>query len=205
VTVKGLPFLIGLIVLLYLARKRENDDLAAILANEKGQAGLLDIEMDDLRSWRARRQTSKRVAKAAGPAAGHLFNQLQKEQLKLALVASSVDSDEDASLLAQRARCQNLRFQLWQMPGATAALGLTPEAIDAAHLAAPPPWAPTATIVQGGAWAMATPDWNDQRRIALPPGTSLQIVREENSWLLVRAANGWLGWTDARYLAGARA
>jgi hypothetical protein len=201
VSVKGLPFLIGLIVLLYLARKRENDDLAAILANEKGQAGLLDIEMDDLRSWRVRRQTSKRVAKAAGPAAARLFNQLQKEQLKLALVASSVDSDQDASLLAQRARCQDLRFQLWQIPGVTAALGLTPEAVDAAHLAAPPPWAPSGTVVQSGAWALATPDWNDQRRIALPPGTSLQVVREENSWLLVRAANGWLGWTDARYLA----
>ena len=89
---KGLPFLIGL-VLLYLARKRENDDLAAILANEKGQAGLLDIEMDDLRTWRVRRQTSKRVAKAAGPTAARLFNQWQKEQLKLALVASSVDSE----------------------------------------------------------------------------------------------------------------
>ena len=205
VTVKGLPFLIGLIVLLYLARKRENDDLAAILANEKGQAGLLDIEMDDLRSWRVRRQTSKRLARAAGPGAARLFNQLQKEQLKLALVASSVDSDQDASLLEQRARCQDLRFRLWQIPGVTGVLGLTPDAVDAAHLAAPPPWAPNGTVASGGAWALATPDWNDQRRMALPPGTSLQVVREENSWLLVRAANGWLGWTDARYLARARA
>ena len=51
---------------------------------------------------------------------------------------------------------------------------------------------------------MATPDWNDRRRIALPPGTSLQVLREENSWLLVRAVNGWVGWTDLRYVVHAQ-
>jgi RsiW-degrading membrane proteinase PrsW (M82 family) len=204
VLVKGLPFLIGLVLLIYLARKRENDDLAAVLANETGQAGLLDIEMQDLRSWRMRRQTSKRVGQAAGPAARRLFDQLQKEQLRLALVASSVDSEEDASLLAQRARCQSLRLQLWQIPGATSALELTPEAVDAARLAAPPPFAPSSSVAPGGAWAFATPDWNDQRRLALAPGTPLQVIEERNTWLLVRAVNGWLGWTDRRYLAPAQ-
>jgi RsiW-degrading membrane proteinase PrsW (M82 family) len=201
VAVKGMPFLIGLVILLYLARKRENDDLASVLAGETGRAGLLDIEMEDLRSWRVRRRTRQKVRQAAGPAAGKLFDQLQREQLRLALVASSVDSVDDASLLAQRGRCQALRLQLWQMPGAIGALGLTPEAVDAARLAAPPPWAPTSSVAQGGAWALATPDWNDRRRIALPPGTPLQVIEERSSWLLVRASNGWLGWTDSHYLA----
>jgi len=200
-TVKGMPFLIGLVILLYLARKRENDDLAAVLAGETGQAGLLDVEMDDLRSWRIRRETSKKVRSTAGPAAAKLFDQLQKEQLRLALVASSVDSVDDASLREQRARCQALRLQLWQIPGTTEALGLTPDAVDAARRAAPPPWAPSSAVGQGGAWAFATPDWNDKRRIALQPATPIQVIEERASWVLVRAVNGWLGWTDSRYLA----
>jgi RsiW-degrading membrane proteinase PrsW (M82 family) len=198
---KGLPFLIGLIVLLYLARKRENDDLAAVLARETGQTGMLESEMADLRSWRIRRQAAQRVRQAAGPAAARLFSQLQREQLRLALVTSAVDSPDDASLLEQRARCQLLRLQLWQIPGVISALGLTPDAVDAARAAAPPPWAPSAAVGQAGAWAMATPDWNDRRRLALRPGTPLQVLQDRNSWLLVRAVNGWLGWTDSRYLA----
>jgi len=54
---------------------------------------------------------------------------------------------------------------------------------------------------QGGAWAFATPDWNDKRRIALQPATPIQVIEERASWVLVRAVNGWLGWTDSRYLA----
>jgi hypothetical protein len=61
-TVKGMPFLIGLVILVYLARKRENDDLAAVLAGETGQAGLPRVEMDDLRSWRIRRETRQEGA-----------------------------------------------------------------------------------------------------------------------------------------------
>ena len=199
-TVKGLPFLIGLVLLLYLARKRENDDLAAVLASETGQAGLLPSEMDDLRSWRVRRQVERRLRQAAGPQAARLFSQLQREQLKLALVTSSVDSVDDVSLLEQRSRCQALRLQLWQIPGVTGALGLTPDAVDAARLAAPPPWAPSAAVGPGGAWALATPDWNDRRRMALAPGMPLQVLQERSAWLLVRAGNGWLGWTDGHYL-----
>jgi hypothetical protein len=81
---------------------------------------------------------------------------------------------------------------------------LTPEAVDAARLAAPPPFAPSSSVAPGGAWAFATPDWNDQRRLALAPGTPLQVIEERNTWLLVRAVNGWLGWTDPRYLAPAQ-
>jgi RsiW-degrading membrane proteinase PrsW (M82 family) len=197
---KGMPFLIGLVVLLWLARRRENEDLALVLSDESGKAGLLPSELEELRGWFRRRATARRMRHAAGPVAARLLSQLQREQLRLALVATSVDSPDDAALLEERARCQALRMQLWQIPGATAALGLDQATVEAARAAAATATEPNATVGAAGAWAFATPDWNDRRRVALPPGTKLQIIEQRESWTLVRAVNGWLGWTDARYL-----
>ena len=199
--IKGLPFLIGLIVLLYLARRRENDALAEVLAGEVGQGGLLPEELDALRGWRARRSAAARVRQAAGPAAEQLFKQLQREQIRLALISSAVESVDDAALLMQRARGQAMRAQLWQMPGVAGALGLAPDSAAAALAAGPPHWSANATIAPAGAWAFATPDWNDRRRLALPPSVPMQVMQQRDSWVLVRAASGWLGWTDVRYLA----
>jgi RsiW-degrading membrane proteinase PrsW (M82 family) len=202
---KGLPFLIGLIVLLWLARKRENDALSEVLAGEIGRPGLLAGEMEVLRNARARRAAARRVRQSAGPEAARLLKQLQREQVKLALVGTAVDSADDAGLLQQRAVCQGLRQRLWQMPGVTAALGLTPDVVDAAAAVAPAPWARNAIVGATGGWALATPDWNDGRRIGLPPRLELQVIQERGPWVLVRSRDGWLGWSDGRYLDAAPA
>jgi len=199
-TFKGLPFFIGLVILVYLARRRENDALAEVLAGEIGQPGLLPAEMDALHDMRSRRVAAKRVRKAAGPEAQRLFKQLQREQIKLALVGTAVDSTDDAGLLHQRAVCQALRLRLWQMPGVTQALGVSPDAVAAAFAAAPPPWARSASVVTTGGWALATPDWNDPRRIGLPPHLELQVMQERLPWVLVRTRAGWLGWIWTGYL-----
>lgn len=199
-TFKGLPFLIGLLVLLWLARKRENKALAEVLASEIGQPGLLAGEVEVLDDWRTRWATALRLRRAAGPQAQRLFRQLQREQVKLALVGTAVNSTDDCGLLQQRAACQALRLRLWQMPGVTDALGLTQDAVAAVLAGAPPAWARNAQVITTGGWALATPDWNDPRRIGLPPRLELQVTQDRGPWVLVRSRDGWLGWTDSRYL-----
>lgn len=197
---KGLPFLVGLIVLLYLARRRENADLSAVLASEVGHAGLLAPEMATLRTRGTRRAAAKQVGAAAGPDAQRVFKQLQKEQIRLALVSSSVDSPDDARLLQQRSVCQALRTQLWQFPGAAAAVGVTEAEFNAAPRPAPP-FAPDRMVGPSGGWAWTTPDAADPHRLGLAPGLPLQLLEDRGGWLLVRARDGWLGWTGAPYLA----
>ncbi len=197
---KGLPFLIGLIVLLYLARRRENAALGEILASEVGQPGLVAPELDALRDRRQRRAAGRRIKSAGGPEAERLFKQLQREQVKLALVASSVDSPDDVQLVQQRAACESLRFRLWQMPGVAAALGVAPEAA-AATLQRVTSFVPDKLVGPAGAWAWARPDQTERRRVGLAPGLPLDVVEARlDGWLLVRSQSGWYGWTGAPYL-----
>jgi RsiW-degrading membrane proteinase PrsW (M82 family) len=201
--VKGLPFFIGLIVLLYLARRRENQDLAEILAGEVGKPGLLPREMEALRDRRARRAATKRVRQEAGPEAERIFKQLQREQIKLALTVSAVDSVDDVRLLHQRAVIVGLRGQLWAIPGAAAALQFTPDEIAANQAATSAAgFAPSRTVGISGGWAWPTPNQTTTPGLPLAPGLQLQVVEDRGGWLLVRAANGWLGWTGAPYLTG---
>ena len=197
---KGLPFLIGLIVLLYLARRREHAALGEILASEVGQPGLAAPEMDALRDRGSRRAAAKRIRIAAGPDAERTFKQLQREQVKLALVASSVDSPDDAQLVQQRAVCESLRFRLWQTPGVAAALGVAPEAAAAA-LQRVSSFTPDTLVGPQGAWGWARPDQSERRRVGLAPGLPLDVVEARlDGWVLVRSQNGWYGWTGAPYL-----
>lgn len=202
---KGLPFLIGLAILLYLARRRENAALTEILAGEVGQPGLVAPELDALRDRRSRRAAAKRIRAAAGPDAERFFKQLQREQVKLALVASSVDSPDDAQLIQQRVVCESLRFRLWQAPGVAASLGVAPEAA-AATLRRVSAFTPDKVVGPTGAWAWARPDQTERRRVGLAPGLQLDIVEaRSDGWLLVRSQSGWYGWTGAPYLREAAA
>ena len=200
--VKGLPFLIGLALLLYLARRRENQDLELILTDEVGRPGLLPAEMAALTNRRSRRAAAKRVKQAAGGAAEQVLKQLQREQIRLALLASAADSPDDVQLLQQRIVVAGLRGKLWQFPGAAAAMG-----VDEATAAAPPvpaqwaaPFLADRTVASAGGWAWATPDQNDKRRIPLAPSLPLQIMDNRGGWILVRAQSGWAGWTGTPYL-----
>ncbi|MEP7378514.1 MAG: PrsW family intramembrane metalloprotease [Chloroflexota bacterium] len=199
---KGLPFLIGLIILLYLARRREHSALSEILAGEVGQPGLVAPEMEALLDRGSRRAASQRIRVAGGREAERLLKQLQREQLKLALVASSVDSTDDAQLVQQRAVNESLRFRLWQMPGVAAALGVAPEAAEAT-LRAVSAFTPDRLVGAQGAWAWARPDQSERRRVGLAPGLPLDVVEERpEGWVLVRSQSGWYGWTGAPYLTG---
>jgi protease PrsW len=201
VTIKGLPFLIALFVLLRLARLREHDALVEALRGEVGREGLLSDELEQLRTPGRRREAVRRVAGAAGAEAARLLKRLHHAQIALAVMAARIDSPAHADLVRQRALIHALRGRLWLIPGVVEALGYPRPVIEAAlGTAAPALWVPDVRVAPAGGWAWATPNYEDPRRGALVPGMPLQVVEQTGNWLLVRADNGWVGWTDARYL-----
>ncbi len=198
---KGLPFLLALALLLRLARRREHDALRVALETEVGRPGLLAEELEWLRDPGRRRSAARRVSRAAGPAAAELTKELQRAQITLALMSSRADSADHADLVRQRLLCHSLRRTLWRLPGVAAALGVPTERVTEVLSAGPPAPGPANAVVGPfGGWSWATASAADPQRTALPPGMPLQVVEQRDSWLLVRAGTGWLGWTDASYL-----
>ncbi len=90
--IKGLPFLLVLVLVLRLARRREHRWLAAALEQEVGRPGLLAEEIDPLSEPRRRRAASKRVRKAAGRDAQELLKRVHREQIDLAMIATRAAS-----------------------------------------------------------------------------------------------------------------
>lgn len=195
--VKGLPFLIGLIVLVILARRREKVALGEVLAGEIGRGGVTATELDLLRDRRRRKAAHQTLRRNAGGQAEHLFARLQREQLNLALTASSVDSPDDARLHQQRLIARGLRAALLTAPGASALLDMPADSAPTELQATT--FLPDHTVAPLGAWAWQTPDQNG-KRMALAIGLPLQVVETRASWLLVRSQSGWHGWTGAPYL-----
>ncbi len=196
--VKGMPFLIGVALLLVLARRREHAALEGILAEEVGGPGISATELHLLRNRKARRAARSVIARQGGGGAEQALRRLQKEQLNLAMVASAVETRDDARLHQQRELVRMLRAPLLQVPGAAAALGY---GID--PVAGPPPpvaFTPDRAIGTSGAWAWSTPNQADPMRIVLAPGLQVAVVERRGDWALIRSASGWHGWTGEPYL-----
>ena len=116
--IKGLPFLAFLIVLVYLAQRRERRWFATIITSDVGTDVLSQAELVELGSVRSRWAARRRVAARKGPQAGQLYGQLQREQINLAMIRSKVGSDHDAAVVAQRQRIREVRAQLNAIPDA---------------------------------------------------------------------------------------
>jgi RsiW-degrading membrane proteinase PrsW (M82 family) len=108
-TVKGLPFLLFVLLMLGLARRREHRWLRAALATEVGREGIHPDELRVLESPAARRESRRELARRAGPLAAQTLKRLQKAQINLAMVATRVHQDDHPDLLRQRQYCQALR------------------------------------------------------------------------------------------------
>lgn len=124
-TVKGLPFLAFVILMLVLARRREHRWLRVALATEVGKEGLHPDELAVLESPSARRRTRRELAQRAGPMAGHTLKRLQKAQINLAMVATRVHDPDHPDLIRQRQYCKALRdwliaYQASRRPSPTA-------------------------------------------------------------------------------------
>jgi RsiW-degrading membrane proteinase PrsW (M82 family) len=106
---KGLPFLLFIGLMIWLARRREHRWLAEALATEVSREGLTPEEMATLATPKSRRRTRREMAARGGPLAAATLKRLQKEQVNLAMIRTRVHEDEHPDLVRQRLYCRQLR------------------------------------------------------------------------------------------------
>jgi protease PrsW len=125
--VKGLPFLIFLLLMLRMAHNRERQWLRSGIEAELGGPGLHEGELPVLLDGRARRQSRRALARRAGHRAAVLLKRLQQEQIRLAMIRSKVVGDDHPDLVRQRAVIQGLRNALAKI------LSQAPQAAEPRH------------------------------------------------------------------------
>jgi hypothetical protein len=224
---KGLPFLILLILLVLFATRSEEKNFRAIVAGEPDPMVITEPEITSLRSLIARRSARSAAGRIRGPMGSKLTGQLQTAQIEYAMIRSRVDSTTDPALDAQRLKIRGIREQLGAVPflpspaprvvapapvnapaPAAPVEAATAEAAEpepAAQPAAPPigpAWAPTHLVPPGGMAAWDAPDPSRPPIYNLPERLELVVDSRSGAWALVRAVNGWRGWVDGRRLVG---
>jgi protease PrsW len=109
---KGVPFLVVVILLVTLARRQERRWLQAAAAGELGGPALLPEELEVLerpgRRWRARRALRRR----SGRRAAGLLKRLHRQQLSLAMLRTRLSDDDAPDLISQRLRIAQTREAL---------------------------------------------------------------------------------------------
>jgi protease PrsW len=205
VTAKGLPMLLGLLVLIRLARRRERVWFARFAAAHIDGGTITADELLELGSLRRRWRARRAAAKAGGAAAGRLKGMIQRQQINLAMVASRVGSADHPDVVKQRDLVRALKAQHAALPAAGRASAWEPGAqpSGAAPSAAPPPqpaWRPTHRVPDGGMAAWAAPDPGRAPMVSLAGRLELVIVERAGDWARVAAVNGWTGWVDGRRL-----
>jgi RsiW-degrading membrane proteinase PrsW (M82 family) len=116
--VKGIPFLLFLVLMIALARRREHRWLRAALATEVGREGIQEPELATLENPSARRRARRELARQYGPTVGHTVKRLQRAQINLAMVATRVHQDDHPDLIRQRQYCKALRDWILAYTGA---------------------------------------------------------------------------------------
>jgi RsiW-degrading membrane proteinase PrsW (M82 family) len=151
-TAKGLPMLIGLLLLVRLARGRERRWFERFAAAQVDDGTITTADLHELgsvrRRWRARRE----AARLKGSPGRRLKGLIQRQQINLAMVASRVMAPDHPDLVKQRDLVRALKGEYAALPG-----GVDPE---------------TAAAQPGGArplGASAQPVWT-------PPGAAAQPV-----------------------------
>ncbi len=211
---KGMPFLILLGVLVYLATRNEERDYRAIVAGEPDPMVVTDDEMKSLGSLWARRSARSAAGRLHGPIAAQLVGRLQAAQIEYAMVRSKADSLTDPALDTQRMKIRWIRAQLAGTPFMPAMLrpmaGPPPASSSGAtglHAPAQPVASPATAIhfvPSGGIAAWPTPDGSRLPAAVLPERLEVVVEARNGPWAEVRAANGWRGWVDGRLLVDRR-
>jgi len=114
--VKGMPFLMLLVVLVLFATRSEERSFRAIMAGEADSSVITESEIRALRSLLSRRSARAAAARLRGRRASQLTGQLQAAQIDYALIRSSLESMADPALDAQRLRIRELRRQIEALP-----------------------------------------------------------------------------------------
>jgi RsiW-degrading membrane proteinase PrsW (M82 family) len=112
VVVKGVPFLVFLVLLWVIARRREGQVFARLISTEVGTDVLSEAEFHSLQSGHRRRVALRRMKREKGAVARSWLKRLQREQMNLALFHDRVESPDHPALEAQRETIRMLRTRL---------------------------------------------------------------------------------------------
>jgi protease PrsW len=214
-TLKGLPFLVVLVVLVVFATRSEERSFRAVIADEPDETLLPEADVRALGSLWSRRSARVAAGRRLGPAGTRLTGQLQSAQVEYARVRSTATTLDSPEVEAARRRIAAVRAQLAALEGAPARVaggvagwpgavgspagaGGRSGAVVAAGAA--PTWTPTHVVPAGGAPAWLAPDPSQPPVLGLAPGLELALEGRLHDWALVRASNGWRGWVDGRLL-----
>jgi RsiW-degrading membrane proteinase PrsW (M82 family) len=201
--IKGLPFLIFLVLMVRLAGTREQRWFERAVAGHVGGDALSPEDVKTLGGIRSRRAARKELGRRKGPEGERLAGRLQSAQLSLAMLATRTGTTQ-ADLDRQLDYIRGIRADIAQLPdvavmGAATAGAARPGV--GAPLTAPLPaaWAPTHLAPPDGLQSWDQPD-GSRPMTPLAPGLDLLVVQRIGDWAQVRAVNGWSGWVDARRL-----
>ena len=214
VTAKGLPLLIGLVLLVRLARRRERTWFARFTAAHVDDGTITADELRELGGLRSRWRARRAAGRATGAAGGRLKGRIQRQQINLAMATSRVGAPDHPDLVRQRDLVRALKAR-YDTLAAAAAPGSLPAVLlssagpvpavprGAPPLAAPPPtaapqWSPTHRVPDEGMAAWAAPDPSLPPLVTLGGRLELVVAERAGDWARVVAVNGWTGWVDAR-------
>jgi protease PrsW len=213
VTIKGLPLLIGLIVVVRLARARDQRWFGHLAANPLVAEDISAADVNELgglvRRWRARRASGRE----RGSAGKRMRGAIQRQEIALAVAAGHAAGQDDPALVASRQGLRELRARYDALPArAVAAQAAQAGAWQGAASASPatnvmpsaPPvsaagWSPTNRVPPDGMPAWPSPD-PSQASVPLGGGLPVMVAERRGDWARVVASNGWTGWVDGRRL-----
>ena len=206
-TVKGLPFLILLAVLVAVAMRREKHWVQGALTDDVAAGLITTGELDALGDLRKRRAARRAIAARKGVAGERLMARLQHAQVALAIAESSSSPDRETRLVADRELIRE-PARAARRPAGRRGSGCgrggsaspRPGQRRARLLRPPPSRRRTACPPRAcRSWALPDPSGTST---PLAGGLDLEVVQRVADWAQVRASNGWMGWVDARRLVG---
>ncbi len=219
VTAKGLPMLIGLLLLVRLARRKERKWFARFVAAQVDDGTITADELRDLGGLRSRWRARREAGRLKGAAGGRLKGRIQRQQINLAMAASRVGPADHPDVVQQRDVVRALKAEYDALPVAVAPVPVVatpmvaasaPVPVVAAPVAvvAPPPppppaapaWYPTHRVPDEGMAAWAAPNPSLPPAVMLGGRLELTVAERAGDWARVVAVNGWTGWVDGRRL-----
>ena len=143
VTIKGLPALIGLVLVVRLARNRERKWFASLASGFYDDGCITPEEITELGGLRSRRRARNAAGAAKGPEGKRLKGRLQREQISLAMLFSKHGSEQHPEVARQMADVLAIKAELAALGSGTspmaAAWGQPAGAVPAQPVAQPVP------------------------------------------------------------------
>jgi RsiW-degrading membrane proteinase PrsW (M82 family) len=110
--IKGLPFLVLLVLMGIIARRREEEAFSRLMAEEVGGDVVTEQEFQVLRSGRRRRAALREMRRTRGSGARQILKRLMREQMNLALFHRRVNDPSHPAIEVQRDKIRQLKAQL---------------------------------------------------------------------------------------------